>query len=256
MSQAPVVDILMYHSISNDDVATAIAPDIFKAQMDAIEETGTPVITLDDYVAARDGSKTLPDNSIIITFDDAFVDFKERAFPILRDKGFPAIIYVPTGCVGGAEDWRGALKPPRQIMDWKDLEDLSSQGIKFGSHTISHPDLNDLKTLDLIDEVRTSKNVLEERLGQQIDHFAPPYGLADYFARTAIERLYQTSVGTTFERATLESDVIDLPRLEMFYFQKMNRWKDHLEGRGKGYMTRRRTLRQARAAVNKPWERV
>jgi len=256
MSAAPVVDILMYHSISNDEVATAIAPDVFKQQMDAIEDAGTPVITLDDYVAARDGTKTLPPSSIIITFDDAFVDFKERAFPILKEKGFPAIIYVPTGCVGGTESWRGALAPPREIMNWADLEHLASEGINFGSHTVSHPDLNDLKTLDLIEEVRTSKHVLEDRLGYEIRHFAPPYGLADYFARTAIERLYQTSVGTTFERATLESDMIDLPRLEMFYFQKLNRWKDHLEGRGKGYMTRRRTLRQARAAVNKPWERV
>ena len=256
MSSAPVVDILMYHSISNDEVATAIAPDVFEAQMNAIAEVGTPVITLDDYVAARDGKKDLPPFSIIITFDDAFVDFKERAFPVLKEREFPAIIYVPTGCVGGAESWRGALTPPRQIMNWDNLEYLASQGFMFGSHTVSHPDLKDLKTLDLIEEVRASKHVLEDRLGGKIDHFAPPYGLADYFARTAIERLYQTSVGTSFERATLDSDIVDLPRLEMFYFQKLNRWKDHLEGRGKGYMTRRRTLRQARAAVNKPWERI
>jgi len=63
-------------------------------------------------------------------------------------------------------------------------------------------------------------------------------------------------VGTTFQRATLESDIIDLPRLEMFYFQKKKRWQDHLAGKGNRYMRRRRTLRQAREAVNKPWERV
>ena len=256
MSAKPVVDILMYHSISDDDVATAIPPEVFKAQMDTIQEVGTPVITLDDLVQARAGEKELPPTSVIITFDDAFADFKERAFPILKEKGFASIIYVPTGCVGGTENWRGALSPPRQIMSWEDLHDLAAEGVNFGSHTISHPDLNGLKTLDLIEEVRTSQHVLEDRLGRKIDHFAPPYGIADYFARTAIERLYQTSVGTSFERATLESDVIDLPRLEMFYFQKTRRWKDHLEGRGRGYMTRRRTLRQARSAVNKPWERI
>ena len=256
MSKAPIVDILMYHSIATDDVATAIAPDIFKAQMDAVETSGTPVITLDDYVAARNGEKSLPPASIIITFDDAFVDFQEQAFPILSEKGFPATVYVPTGCVGGTENWRGALQPPRHIMSWSDLEHLAANGIQLGSHTISHPDLNELKTLDLIEEVRRSKQTLEDRVGKEINHFAPPYGIADYFARTAIERLYQTSVGTSFERATLESDIIDLPRLEMFYFKKMKRWEDHLAGKGKGYMTRRRTLRQAREAVNRPWERV
>ncbi len=256
MRASPVVDILMYHSIAHDDVATAIAPETFEAQMDALEASGVPVITLDDLVEARAGRKVLAPSSVIITFDDAFVDFQEKAFPILNAKGFPAIVYVPTGCVGGKEDWRGALEPPRHIMTWSDLEHLQENGIHFGSHTISHPDLNELKTLDLIDEVRRSKQTLEDRLGQEIKHFAPPYGLADYFARTAIERLYETSVGTTFQRATLESDVIDLPRLEMFYYQKIKRWEDHLVGKGDGYMKRRRTLRQAREAVNKPWERV
>jgi len=122
MSASPIVDILMYHSIATDDVATAIAPDTFEDQMDALEESGVPVITLDDLVEARAGQKELAPSSVIITFDDAFVDFQEKAFPILKAKGFPAIVYVPTGCVGGTEDWRGALQPPRNIMSWSDLE--------------------------------------------------------------------------------------------------------------------------------------
>ncbi len=256
MKSMPVVDILMYHSIAEDDVATAISPKIFAEQMDAIEAAGTAVISLDDFVAARAGEKTLAENSIIISFDDAFKDFRTEAFPILKEKGFPAIVYVPTGCVGGFENWRGALSKPREIMDWDDLAFLVGEGIELGSHTITHPDLNELKTLDLVEEVRQPKQDMEKRLGIQVHHFAPPYGIADYFARTAIERLYQTSVGTSFERATFESDIIDLPRLEMFYFKKRKRWEDHLAGKGKAYMTRRRTLRQAREAVNRPWERV
>ena len=254
--KAPVVDILMYHSIADDDVATAIAPDIFKMQMDAIEEAGTPVITLDDYVAAREGSKELAPQSIIITFDDAFVDFGREAFPVLKEKGFASMVYVPTGCVGGAENWRGALVPPREIMDWSELLELSQEGVQFGSHTISHPDLNELKTLDLVEEIRRSKLTLEDRLGLPVKHFAPPYGLADYFTRSTVERLYETSVGTRFYRAKLDSDVMDLPRLEMFYFKKASRWRDQLAGKGDIYMTQRRTLRSAREAINKPWERV
>lgn len=256
MGKVPVVDILMYHSISRDDVATAIAPEVFQAQMEELAEARIPVITLDDYLDAREGKKTLAPTSVIITFDDAFVDFQEQAFPILKENNFPSIVYVPTGCVGGIENWRGALSPPRRIMNWADLEGLSKEGVQFGSHTISHPDLNDLKTLDLIEEVRTSREVLEDKLGREVLHFAPPYGLADYFARTAIERVYKTSVGTKLARANLESDLIDLPRLEMFYYQKCKRWRDHLSGKGKGYLVRRRTLRQAREAVNKPWEKV
>ena len=256
MTKAPVVDILMYHSIADRSIATAISPQVFKSQMDAIEEYSVPVITLDDLVAAHKGKSKLPPQSVIITFDDAFADFKECAYPILMEKGFPATIYVPTGHVGGMEAWMGAPNPPRSIMSWSDLDSLDQEIITFGSHTVTHPDLNSLKTLDLIEEIRASKSVLEDRLGSPIKHFAPPYGLADYFARTAIERLYDTSVGTSFERATMGSDIMDLPRLEMFYFQKISRWRDQLAGRGRSYMRRRRTLRQAREAVNKPWEKV
>ena len=252
----PVVDILMYHSISYAEGPTSIGPDIFRAHMDAIEEAGVPVITLDDYAKARKGEKSLAPASVIITFDDAFMDFANEAVPILNEKKFPAIVYVPTGCVGGVETWRGANTPPRKIMGWNLIKDLSDAGIEFGSHTISHPDLNELKTLDLVEELRRSQQTLEDRLGKRIRHFAPPYGMADYFARTTIERLYDTSVGTVFERARLDSDVMDLPRLEMFYFSKPSRFRDHVNGRGKGYMARRRTLRQAREAMSKPWERV
>ena len=256
MAEAPIVDILMYHSIAKDDVATAIAPDIFAAQMDELEASGLPVITMDDYVEARAGRENLDPVSVIITFDDAFQDFHDKAFPILKEKGFPSIVYVPTGSVGGVENWLGALHSPRKIMDWGVIQQLSKDGVQFGSHTVSHPDLNCLKALSLTDEVRRSKHTLEEKLGYEINHFAPPYGHADYFARTAVERLYTTSVGTTLARASLDSDIMDLPRLEMFYFQKMNRWRDHLKGRGRAYFARRKALRQARQAMNKPWERI
>lgn len=252
----PIVDILMYHSIANDDVATAIPPDIFRAQMHAIKEAGVPVITLDDYAAARCGEKELDPVSLIITFDDAFQDFYDEAFPTLDELGFDAMVYVPTGCVGTEESWRGALTPPRKIMDWQTILELSEAGVHFGSHSISHPDLNSLKMLDLVEELRRSKFTLEEHLGKPVDHFAPPYGLADYFARSTVERLYKTSVGTNFQRADLSCDIMDLPRLEMFYFKKLSHWERHLAGEGATYLARRRAMRHAREVVNRPWERV
>lgn len=252
----PVIDILMYHSISDLEDPTSISPPVFQEQMDILEASGLPVITLDDYLAARDGAFELAPNSIIITFDDAFMDFAEVAFPILHEKNFPAMVYVPTGCVGGVETWNGAAEPPRRIMTWSVIEDLAKDGIHFGSHSITHPDLNELKTLDLVEEIRRPKLVLEDRLGRAIDHFAPPYGSADYFARSTIERLYKTSVGTQFSRARIDSDIVDLPRVEMFYFTNTKRWQDHVDGVGATYMSTRRAMRHAREAVRKSLDGV
>lgn len=254
-STGPIVDILMYHSISDAGGPTSIPAPVFKSHMDIIEKASIPVITLDDYLAGRAGDVELPPYSIILTFDDGFLDFYEVAAPILLDKGFAAINYLPTGLMGGNENWRGANVPPRPLMNWVQVRELHEKGLQFGSHSVTHPDLDGLKTRQLVEELRQSRIQLEDQLGGEVRHFAPPYGIADYFARTTIEKLYQTSVGTMFERATLESDIIELPRLEMFYYASVSRWQKHVEGKGDTYMWGRRTMRSAREAISKPWER-
>ena len=252
----PVIDILMYHSISQADGPTSIAPTTFKDQMQAIADVGVPVISLDDLVEARSGRAKLPAHSIIITFDDGFRDFIDNALPTLDRLNFPVINFLPTGCIGGYESWAGSNNPARPLMGWDEVVELSELGVQFGSHTISHPDLNALNSIDLFDEVMQSKKELEARLNKSVDHFAPPYGVADHLVRTTVERIYKTSVGTIFGRASLDCDIVDLPRMEMFYYTNLNNWVDHLEGRGGAYMRRRKTMRQAREAMYRPWERA
>ena len=253
---APVIDILMYHSISDRDGPTNIAPAVFKAHMDAIKDAGVPVVTLDDLLDAHAGKAQLPAHSIIITFDDGFVDFADFAWPVMEAHGFTAIVYLPTGCMGGVETWRGALTPPRHLMDWGRVRELLAAGVRFGSHSVTHPDLDSLNARTLLEELRSSKQTLEDMLGIAIDHFAPPYGVADFYARSTVERLYKTSVGTRFERATLQSDLNDLPRLEMFYYANPDRWLEHVQGKGDMYMKRRQTMRYARENLYRPWERI
>jgi peptidoglycan/xylan/chitin deacetylase (PgdA/CDA1 family) len=59
------------------------------------------ILSAEELLAVRAGSATLPPDSVVVTFDDAYQDFAERAAPILRDKGVPAILFVPTDYPGG-----------------------------------------------------------------------------------------------------------------------------------------------------------
>lgn len=250
----PVVDILMYHSVSNRGGATSIAPGVFADQMAAIAEAGVPVISLDDLVAAREGRAALAPRSVIVTFDDGFQDFADLAWPVLAKLGFRAIVYLPTAFIGRAEGWRGIAEPPRALMGWGTIRALAQEGVAFGSHTVHHPNLNAMTDDEVEAELGRSRAEIEERIGHAVRHFAPPYGLADERVRRRIAAHYVTSVGTRLGEARPGGDLRDLPRLEMFYFTDPVRWRAHLAGRGATYLALRRTLRAVRSTVADPWQ--
>lgn len=250
----PVVDILMYHSISNRGGATSIAPSVFAAQMEALAASEVPVITLDDLVAAREGKVPLATRSVIITFDDGFQDFADNAWPVMAKQGFRPIVYLPTSYIGRAEGWRGIADPPRALMGWGTIRALAREGVDFGSHTVSHPELDALPKDACEAELIRSRSEIEDRIDRQVRHFAPPYGIAGPTTRAMIAEHYHSSVGTRLGQAGPGDDPFDLPRLEMFYFTDLTRWQAHLAGRGAAYLAARKGLRAIKGMVAKPWQ--
>jgi peptidoglycan/xylan/chitin deacetylase (PgdA/CDA1 family) len=53
-------------------------------------------ISVDDLLRRADGGPALPRRSLLLTFDDAYVDFAEHAWPALRERGLAAVLFVPT----------------------------------------------------------------------------------------------------------------------------------------------------------------
>ena len=247
-----VTSILMYHSVSARGGATAISPSVFAMQMRVLAESGVPVLTLDGWTDARRAG-TLPERSVVITFDDGFEDFGDAAWPVMQAHGFRPIVYLPTGFVGRDEGWRGIASPPRALMGWARIAALAEEGVLFGSHTVGHPNLDALPAEAQLAELTVAKRAIETKLHAPVRHFAPPYGLADAGVRRRIAGLYDTSVGTRLGQAGVGDDLHDLPRIEMFYFTDEGRWRDHLAGRGGAYLATRRLLRAVKGAAMKPW---
>lgn len=75
-----------------------VTPEEFARQLEQLGTAGT-FVSGGDIVAALEGSRTLPDRAIAVTFDDGLAEQYERAWPILRRLGIPAIFYVNTGCI-------------------------------------------------------------------------------------------------------------------------------------------------------------
>lgn len=243
---APVVDILMYHSISEGISPTSISPGAFTMQMQAIADAGVPVITLDEYLEAKSGKRSLAPRSVILTFDDGFQDFADVAWPVMKPLGFRPIVYLPTAHIGRRESWAHCHLPGRKIMDWPLIRALAGQGVIFGNHTVSHPRLP-LVPADVVDaELATARQQIESMLGHKVRHFAAPYGASTPEIRQKIARHHTTNVSTILASADTSSDPHDLPRLEMYYFTNAFLWRQHLAGRGGPYLALRRVVRRVR----------
>lgn len=250
------IPILTYHSVSDEPGPTSIPASVFRAQMDAVRELDVDVVDLEWVLTWMSGEVVPARRTIAITFDDAFQDFADAAYPILANLGLAASVFAPTGLVGERESWPGANDPPRQLMDWPTIRSLSAAGVRFGSHARTHCDLTRLDDQSLDRELLLSRRELEDQLGSPSPFFAPPYGRSSSAVRRAVARRYSMSFGVRLGEATALSPLFDMPRIEMHYFRDITRWRAFLKGEGRLYFRARRLARGVREAARIVGERV
>lgn len=214
------IQILMYHRVGHfpqrmpSHRAQICHLPRFKAQMAMLRHCGYSVVSLDDAAAGLRGEKSLPPRPVVLTFDDAYVDFLEQAAPVLQAHGYPATVYAVAGLLGKTSEWvtpEGLVPAP--LMSAAQLREIQAMGFTVGSHTVSHPRLAQVDTPRVIEEVTASKRMLEDVLGVPVKHFCYPYGSHDLRAvEAAAEAGYVT--GTTCQRgpATEADDLLSLPR--------------------------------------------
>jgi peptidoglycan/xylan/chitin deacetylase (PgdA/CDA1 family) len=92
--------ILCYHGVSlvdehEWDPRLFHSAAVFRQRMETLRTGGYTVLPLADGLT-RLAAGTLPDRSVVITFDDGLYDFAAIAAPILQEFGFPATVYVST----------------------------------------------------------------------------------------------------------------------------------------------------------------
>jgi peptidoglycan/xylan/chitin deacetylase (PgdA/CDA1 family) len=166
------VVVLCYHRFEdNKRDQLAINPIDFRSQMKELKDDGIAVISMKNLLAWRRGEKSIPRKSCVITIDDGYVSGYSVAWPILKEFGYPFTMFIYTNYVnvGG------------KSITWAQLEQMRDAGVDIESHTVSHHDLRHApKGQDYVtwlhNEVYTSKDILEQKLGVRIVAFAFPYG--------------------------------------------------------------------------------
>ncbi len=90
--------ILMYHRVFPDASGRAIHPDEFLKQMKQIKQQFN-VISLKALISQYKQNKSIPENTIVVTFDDGYLDFYDHVYPIMRELELPVTFFVTAGFV-------------------------------------------------------------------------------------------------------------------------------------------------------------
>ena len=173
-------------------------------------------MTLDDWRRAVETRTALPGHGVIVTFDDAYRDFAQVAWPLLKEHGFGALLFVVTGAVGDTNRWSARSDEKVPLLGWEEIAAVHSEGVEISSHSISHPFLPAQSPAEVVREVAGSRATLTRRLGAPPKALAYPYGASD----EAVEHLagacgYTYGLTCRGERGRFDDPLLSLPRIEI-----------------------------------------
>lgn len=177
-AQTDRVPVLMYHDVIAKRRKTSVWFDCtraeFETQMNWLAAQGAHVVSLDDLYRHLTTGEALPENAVVLTFDDNYQGFYDNAYPILKKLNYASAMFVHTNFVGDK-------KSDHPKMDWSTLKRLDDEKlVTIGSHTLSHPDdMRKLPPADQEKELSEAKTILEQHLGHPIPYLAYPNGRAD-----------------------------------------------------------------------------
>jgi peptidoglycan/xylan/chitin deacetylase (PgdA/CDA1 family) len=95
-----ILPVLTYHRVAEPDDdhypgLISASPTSFGDQVDALRRRFS-FIGLDAVLDRQAGGSPIPARSILLTFDDGYRDFAESAWPVLKRRGIPTVLFVPT----------------------------------------------------------------------------------------------------------------------------------------------------------------
>ena len=190
------VAVLGYHDLSENEPETAMRlhTSKFRKQMGTLRQLGITVISLEDFLAWQRGAKSIPEKSVLLTFDDGWKSVYTDAMPILKEFGYPFTLYVYKNYIDGG----------KKALTTAMILELLQQGGSLGSHSVSHPYPAVIKShrkkgehdfdAFLRKEMGESKRFIESKFATAVTTYAYPGGfvteemlpIADEFGYTSL----------------------------------------------------------------------
>ncbi len=160
--------VIMYHRFGVENMpSTNISLAQFDAHLEELASGPYNVMALSDITEAIIEGRSLPDYTVAITVDDAFISVYKEAFPRLQSYGFPVTLFVATNAID---------RNLRGYASWDQIREMQAAGVEIGSQTHTHPHMHQIDLTKAKIEIETSNNRFIEELGIKPRLFAYPYG--------------------------------------------------------------------------------
>ena len=146
----------MYHRFDESKYpSTNIQIDVFEKQLDIISSEGIKFIHPKDF--KKNLYENKKDRKILFTVDDGLLSFYKNAWPILRERKIPFILFVNTREVGSFN-----------YMNWDQILELhKSENVEIGNHSHSHEYLVDENSDFIKKDILTSIEIFKKKIGNK-----------------------------------------------------------------------------------------
>ena len=192
----------MYHRFEeNKYPSTNIRLNNFLQHLKIIEENSITFINPKNFEYELKNNKSK--RKILLTIDDGFSSFYKNAWPILKQKKIPFILFVSTREVGAFN-----------YMTWDQIREISKEDfVEIGNHSHTHEYLVD-ESEDLIrKDIEKSISIFKKELGKNSDFFSYPFGEYSVLFKDIIKSLnFKYAFGQHSGVVDETKDFYELPR--------------------------------------------
>ncbi|UCC43204.1 MAG: polysaccharide deacetylase family protein [Candidatus Zixiibacteriota bacterium] len=165
--------ILTFHKIVNRPTfgVTNFRPARCERLLTAVRSAGY------DFKTVQDVADNSSPDSVGVTFDDGYEHLRDVLPRLMQKHKFVPLVLVPTAWLGKPNRWDYShflCNVPH--LDKPGIRDLAGQGVQFGTHGHNHIDLTRCSPDVAREELRRSRQILEDILGHAVTAISYPFG--------------------------------------------------------------------------------
>lgn len=232
--------IIMYHRVvdSPDEVGvhgTYVTKELFKKHMQVLKDNGYRTVTFkelaEDHLLTKRFDKG--NKFVVLTFDDGYEDNYRVMFPILKEFGAKAVIFLLSESKYNEWDVNNPHNPEKRfdLMSEEQVKEMAAYGVEFGAHTKTHPYLSSLPIEEAREQIVQCKQKLEQTYGQPFITFAYPYGDLNDEVKSEVRKAgFTFAVSTDSGEINVDSDLFQIRRIGIFPRNSMLTFRRKISG--------------------------